>query len=111
MSLLFILSVISTTTKHWEHSCGDNSKINPRPDDRPKVNDDPNKNQVGTQCHIGQPSQGHPGTQVTITQVTEQVNNIHKGWVPIVKNIWTESQVAKHGYETRNTIISNTVNN
>ena len=38
-------------------------------------------------------------TQVTITQVTKQVNNIHKGWAPIVKSIWTESQVAKHGYE------------
>ena len=31
-------------------------------------------------------------TQVTITQLTKQVNNTHKGWAPIVKNIWTEFQ-------------------
>ena len=69
------------------------------------------KTQVGAQSHIGQLSQGHPGHPDHNHPGHRKVNNIHKGWVPIVKNIWTESQVAKHGYETRNTTISNTVSN
>ena len=94
MSLFIILSVIITTTKHRKHWCGDNNDINPDDQRWPKW-----KKKVGAQCHWVNRTKVTKVTPDTITQVTKQVNNIHKGWAQIVKNIWTESQVAKHCYE------------
>ena len=57
----------------------------------------PKQKQVGVQYNIGPSRKGHPGHKVTgHKQVTEKY--IMAGH-QIAKNNWTESQVAKHGYE------------